>query len=149
VRDGHRLFGVVLGGRTAAARDQLMARLLDDGFAHRQTPPVLVAQAGGASRSAVRSMLAALSPIQSADAEPSPAAAPAAKAKHHRVHGKRAAATLAKAGCKPARKGAKAACAQRKVAATRPAKGRAKLARHTVKGKHKEIVASRRSEPRD
>ncbi|MEO7065517.1 MAG: D-alanyl-D-alanine carboxypeptidase family protein [Rhodanobacter sp.] len=46
VRDGRRLFGVVMGGRTAAVRDNLMARLLDDSFDHRQTPAVLVAEAG-------------------------------------------------------------------------------------------------------
>src|SRR6185437_10058511 len=43
VRDGHRLFGVVMGGRTAAARDKVMARLLDDGFDHRPTPAIVVA----------------------------------------------------------------------------------------------------------
>ncbi len=47
VRDGHRLFAVVLGGRTAAARDNLMARLLDDCFSGEQTPPILVAEAAG------------------------------------------------------------------------------------------------------
>ena len=45
VRDGHRLFAVVLGGRTAAVRDNLMARLLDDCFNGEQTPPILVAEA--------------------------------------------------------------------------------------------------------
>ena len=45
VRNGHRLFAVVLGGRTAAARDNLMARLLDDCFSGEQTPPILVAEA--------------------------------------------------------------------------------------------------------
>jgi D-alanyl-D-alanine carboxypeptidase len=47
VRDGHRLFAVVLGGRTAALRDNLMARLLDDCFNGEQTPPILVAEAAG------------------------------------------------------------------------------------------------------
>jgi D-alanyl-D-alanine carboxypeptidase len=47
VRDGHRLFAVVLGGRTAAQRDNLMARLLDDCFSGEQTPPILVAEAAG------------------------------------------------------------------------------------------------------
>ena len=47
VRDGHRLFAVVLGGRTAALRDNLMARLLDDCFSGEQTPPILVAEAAG------------------------------------------------------------------------------------------------------
>lgn len=45
VKDGHRLFSVVLGGRTAAARDRLMARLLDDGFDAKETPAELVAAA--------------------------------------------------------------------------------------------------------
>jgi D-alanyl-D-alanine carboxypeptidase len=70
VRDGHRLFAVVMGGRTARARDNLMARLLDDGFDHRPTPETLVAQAGmGGSAHRV---LAALSPIETADAEDAP-----------------------------------------------------------------------------
>lgn len=47
VRGGHRLFAVVLGGRTAALRDNLMARLLDDCFSGEQTPPILVAEAAG------------------------------------------------------------------------------------------------------
>ncbi|HJU26560.1 MAG TPA: D-alanyl-D-alanine carboxypeptidase family protein [Rhodanobacteraceae bacterium] len=47
VRNGHRLFAVVLGGRTAARRDNLMARLLDDCFSGEQTPPILVAEAAG------------------------------------------------------------------------------------------------------
>lgn len=46
VKDGRRLFSVVLGGRTASVRDKLMARLLDDGFDDRETPATLVAQAG-------------------------------------------------------------------------------------------------------
>jgi D-alanyl-D-alanine carboxypeptidase len=70
VRDGHRLFAVVMGGRTARVRDNLMARLLDDGFDHRPTPEALVAQAGmGGS---TRRVLAALSPIGTADAEDAP-----------------------------------------------------------------------------
>ncbi|GLQ99860.1 hypothetical protein GCM10007863_42800 [Dyella mobilis] len=70
VRDGHRLFAVVLGGRTARARDNLMARLLDDGFDHRPTPDALIAAAsiGGSTRR----VLAALSPIGTADAEDAP-----------------------------------------------------------------------------
>ncbi|MEO6801325.1 MAG: D-alanyl-D-alanine carboxypeptidase family protein [Rhodanobacter sp.] len=72
VRDGDRLFGVVLGGRTAAARDQVMARLLTDGFDHRQTPAILVARAAGPHASMAHRMLAALSPISSAEAESVP-----------------------------------------------------------------------------
>jgi D-alanyl-D-alanine carboxypeptidase len=70
VQNGHRLFAVVLGGRTASARDNLMARLLDDGFDGRQTPSDLVADVGLPARpSAARRMLAALSPIGTAEAE--------------------------------------------------------------------------------
>jgi D-alanyl-D-alanine carboxypeptidase/D-alanyl-D-alanine carboxypeptidase (penicillin-binding protein 5/6) len=46
VKDGRRLFSVVMGGRTASVRDKLMARLLDDGFENQETPAELVAQAG-------------------------------------------------------------------------------------------------------
>ncbi|MFK2900082.1 D-alanyl-D-alanine carboxypeptidase [Dyella jejuensis] len=67
VRDGRRLFAVVLGGRTASARDNLMARLLDDGFDNRPTPETLVAQAGRTSTT--RRVLAALSPISTAEAD--------------------------------------------------------------------------------
>ncbi|HET6553913.1 MAG TPA: D-alanyl-D-alanine carboxypeptidase family protein [Dyella sp.] len=45
-KDGRRLFSVVLGGRSAATRDRLMARLLDDGFDDHETPAELVAQVG-------------------------------------------------------------------------------------------------------
>jgi D-alanyl-D-alanine carboxypeptidase len=77
VHDGHRIFGVVMGGRTASVRDRLMARLLDDGFDNRATPALLVAQAGiNESPGTARRLLAALSPISSADAETLPAAAP-------------------------------------------------------------------------
>ena len=97
VRDGHRLFGVVMGGRTASARDRLMARLLDEGFDHRQTPAILVAEAGGAaSPSMARRVLAALSPIGSAEAEAVPVP------QHHR-RGKAAAGTVARNGCTPHR----------------------------------------------
>ena len=72
VRDGHRLFGVVLGGRTSVARDDLMARLLDDGFDHQQTPASLVAAAGVPERGVTRRILSALSPIGTAEAEPAP-----------------------------------------------------------------------------
>ncbi|MEO8987707.1 MAG: D-alanyl-D-alanine carboxypeptidase family protein [Rhodanobacter sp.] len=80
VRDGHRLFGVVLGSRTAAVRDNLMAKLLNNGFDQRPTPPILVAEAAGVrpgSRAA--RLLAALSPIETADADTVPVA------RHHVV----------------------------------------------------------------
>lgn len=81
VRDGHRLFGVVLGSRTAAVRDKLMAKLLNDGFEQRPTPPILVAEAAGVrpgSRAA--RILEALSPIETAEADTIPVAP------HHYVH---------------------------------------------------------------
>ena len=100
VRDGHRLFAVVLGGRTARARDNLMARLLDDGFDHRPTPDALVAQAGvGGS---TRRVLAALSPIETADAEDAPVT-------HRRAHASTAPSCKPHRGktCPPAVKSAK------------------------------------------
>jgi len=83
-RDGHRLIGVVMGSTSGGVRDNLMATLLDNGFAHRPTDPMLVAEAGGqnprmAKRLLARAgtMLAALSPIPKAEAAtlraPSPA----------------------------------------------------------------------------
>lgn len=89
VRGGHRLFGVVLHGDSARARDDLMARLLDEGFEQRQASPALIAAAG---KPAHRSVLAALSPIGTAEAEPVPAARLHRKA-IRRVVGKRLRAT--------------------------------------------------------
>lgn len=85
-RDGHRLIGVVMGSTSGGVRDRLMQTLLDNGFAHRPTDPMLVAEAGGQSaRTAKRlfvgagTMLAALSPIPKAEAAtpPAPTQAPA------------------------------------------------------------------------
>jgi D-alanyl-D-alanine carboxypeptidase len=111
VRDGHRLFGVVLGSRTAAGRDQLMARLLDDGFANQQTPATLVAQAAGVRENAALKVLAALSPIATAQADTLPAtrslprrvrhgsrSAPVVLARQDRRRGKAAPAVLARRG---------------------------------------------------
>jgi D-alanyl-D-alanine carboxypeptidase len=74
-RDGHRLIGVVMGSTSGGVRDKLMATLLDNGFAHRQTDPMLVAEAGGQSARTARrlfagagKMLADLSPIPKAEA---------------------------------------------------------------------------------
>lgn len=116
VRDGHRLFGVVLAGRTAGIRDRLMARLLDDGFENRETPATLVAAAGRDSNGTARRLLAALSPIPSAEAEtvaltPAPAAAP--HCRHCRKRNKRA-APVAHTGCTAHKKGA--ACPQPVIA---------------------------------
>lgn len=74
-RDGHRLIGVVMGSTSGGVRDKLMATLLDNGFAHRSTDPMLVAEAGGQSARTARrlfagagKMLADLSPIPKAEA---------------------------------------------------------------------------------
>ncbi|HEV8680971.1 MAG TPA: D-alanyl-D-alanine carboxypeptidase [Stellaceae bacterium] len=62
VRNGHRLIGVIMGGRTWRSRDQQMASLLDQGFA------VLAARGPAQPRSA---------PLVAAAAPPPAAAAPA------------------------------------------------------------------------
>ncbi|WP_449427584.1 D-alanyl-D-alanine carboxypeptidase family protein [Rhodanobacter umsongensis] len=133
VRDGQRLFGVVMGGHTAAARDHLMARLLDDSFDHQQTPAILVAQAAGVSPSMTRRVLAALSPIGNAEAETVPV-----RQRHHRG-GKR---TLAASGGCTAHRGA--SCPRRNQA-RHPARGTTtRLAsHHPRKGKQKAALASR------
>jgi D-alanyl-D-alanine carboxypeptidase len=59
VRNGHRLIGVIMGGRTAHSRDEEMADLFDQGFAHlgaatavaqRETPPAATAAAAETPR---------------------------------------------------------------------------------------------------
>lgn len=80
VKDGRRLFSVVLGGRTATARDQLMARLLDDAFDDRETPATLVAQAAVVPPGAVKGRRATTTAAKAgalADATP-------AARRHHR-----------------------------------------------------------------
>ncbi|WP_114238847.1 D-alanyl-D-alanine carboxypeptidase family protein [Dyella sp. C9] len=108
VRDGQRLFSVVLGGRTAASRDRLMARLLDDGFEDQETPAALVAQAAGvpAGGGATQRVLSALSPISTAEAETVPASR-----RHHR-RGK-VGTVATNASCTP-RKGTKCPAAPAK-----------------------------------
>lgn len=80
VRNGHRLFGVVLGGDTWRSRDERMAELLDAGFAKRATMPTMIAERSPHRHPHVagtaRRVLNALSPIGTAEAEPAPAAAP-------------------------------------------------------------------------
>ncbi len=44
VQNGHRLIGVILGGRTVHSRDESMAQMLDLGFGDIARQPVLVAQ---------------------------------------------------------------------------------------------------------
>jgi D-alanyl-D-alanine carboxypeptidase len=68
VRKDRRLFAVVMGGQSGFSRDNLMATLLDNAFAHQPTDPILVAQAAGQSKSMARRLLAALSPIGRAEA---------------------------------------------------------------------------------
>jgi D-alanyl-D-alanine carboxypeptidase len=74
VRDGHRLIGVIMGGRSARSRDAQMASLLDQGFvalaatrpAQPQQAPLVAAVAPVAAPAAVR-----------ASAWPAPVSAPA------------------------------------------------------------------------
>jgi D-alanyl-D-alanine carboxypeptidase len=87
VRDDHRLFAVVLGGRTAAKRDQLMASLLDAGFEQADAAAALAA-AGQPATGVAHRVLAALSPIANAEADPAPASVP----RHAKHHGKAATA---------------------------------------------------------
>ena len=108
VRDGRRLFAVVMGGRTARARDDLMARLLDNSFDGQQTPEFLVAQAGMVSRSSrARRALGALSPIRSAAADTLPASL---RTPHRRTH----VVVARTAACTP-RKGVSCAARRRHV----------------------------------
>ena len=130
VRDGRRLFAVVMGGRTAAVRDNLMARLLDDSFEHQQTPDVLVAQAGVVRSSKVGRALAALSPIKSAAADTLPA-----RSRRHRS-GKRV--VVAHNPCQ-SRRGA--TCVRSKHAAAHKPHAATRLARHN--SKKSVVVASR------
>ncbi|GFZ92669.1 D-alanyl-D-alanine carboxypeptidase family protein [Dyella caseinilytica] len=123
VRDGHRLFAVVLGGRSASARDNLMARLLDDGFDHRPTPDALVAQAGVGGRA--RRVLAALSPIETADAEDAPVT-------HRRAH-------AAAPTCKPHRG---KTCPPQVVKSTKSKQGATRLAHRNHKGKKPVMLAA-------
>ena len=70
VRNGHRLFGVVLGGDTWRARDHRMAELLDRGFADRAREAAVFASAPHPQRHGLaRRVLEALSPIGTAEAE--------------------------------------------------------------------------------
>jgi len=72
VRSGHRLYGVVLGGKTWRARDQRMADLLDQGFATRASEQTQLAAQARSSHGMTNRVLHALSPIDTANAEPSP-----------------------------------------------------------------------------
>jgi D-alanyl-D-alanine carboxypeptidase len=74
VRDGHRLIGVVLGGRTARSRDLEMASLLDQGFAilDRRQPGYGV----GASQVAVAQPPAVTAAVQPTAVQPAAPRAP-------------------------------------------------------------------------
>lgn len=140
VRDGHRLFAVVLGSRTAAVRDGLMAKLLNNGFERRPTPPILVAEAAGVrlgSRAA--RILAAISPIGTADADTVPVVRHARD--HRRISHRRQVKQVAavRTSCSKHRRNI---C--RHVAMHHSAHHRAtRLARHSVKKPI--VVASQRA----
>ena len=136
VRDGRRLFAVVLGSHTAAVRDNLMAQLLDDGFEGRQTPPILVAEAAGVrpgSRAA--RILEAISPIQTAEADTVPASQRRPGARQ--PHGKRT--VVASRSC-----GASRGAACRTGRAHRARHASPRLAAHHPRTKKTVVVASRR-----
>ena len=139
VRNGHRLFGVVMGGRTAVVRDNLMARLLDDSFAHQQTPEILVAEAGGERTSSARRVLAGLSPIKSAAADTLP------ESSLRRARGVKKHVVLASAATKcSAHKGKTKSCAPSKsssrISATQLAKSSKKPTSRSVGAKTSQLA---------
>jgi D-alanyl-D-alanine carboxypeptidase len=79
VRDGRRLIGVIMGGRSARGRDAQMASLLDQGFAYlpatrpAQLPETLVAAVASLASLPARAVMAAAAPA----AWPPSAATPA------------------------------------------------------------------------
>ena len=142
VRNGHRLFAVVLGSRTAAVRDSLMAKLLDNGFEQRPTPPILVAEAAGVRRgSRAARILAALSPIESAEADTVPVASH--QQGHRRVSHRRDARPVAavRHTC-----GAHHRTACHRVVAHHAVHRATRLARH---GARKPVVVAAQHEPAD
>lgn len=147
VRDGRRLFGVVLGGRTAALRDNLMARLLTDGFDNQPTPPILVAEAAGmgtrmrASESRgdrARRVLRAMSPIQTAEADTIPASRRRISLRQRKLLAERRNLAAVRSACKVRRS---LACRR---AEARAHKAPARYAVHRPKSKKDVMVASRR-----
>jgi D-alanyl-D-alanine carboxypeptidase len=73
VRNGHRLIGVVLGGRTAHSRDVQMASLLDQGFAildRGQPGAPAIAAAAPVAVAAARPETAAMAPAATRDRKP-------------------------------------------------------------------------------
>jgi len=102
VKDGRRLFSVVMGGRTAASRDRLMARLLDDGFENQETPAELVAQAGEAPATVAKGRRAKGGVATKATAL---ADASSGSRRHHRRSSKTEAVATATASCSKKKKG--------------------------------------------
>lgn len=78
VRDGRRLVAVVLGGASSGERNREMARLLDEGFAHRGDTRV-AGSLGPASAAPVPAPTVALAPRAERRAAPRPEAAPSAR----------------------------------------------------------------------
>ncbi|MBV9861393.1 MAG: D-alanyl-D-alanine carboxypeptidase [Alphaproteobacteria bacterium] len=97
VRNGHRLIGVIMGGRSAHSRDEEMADLLDRGFAavagttlvaRREPPPApapvalpaaaptVIAAAAVAPVAATAAVVPAVAATAAAAAQPEPAAKP-------------------------------------------------------------------------
>lgn len=136
VRNGQRLFAVVLGGRTAAVRDNLMARLLDDSFAGQSTPELVVAEAsrhpptGRAAR-----ILDAMSPIRTAAADTVPASQ---RRLPHAAKSTRRVAAVASRACSTHRD---ATC--RRAAAHRGRHAPTRLVAHRPPAKKHVVVASR------
>lgn len=103
VKDGRRLFSVVMGGRTAGLRDRLMARLLDDGFENQETPAALIAQAGEAPAAVAvkgRRVKGSIAAKNTAVADATPASR-----RHHR-RGSKADTVASVATCSKKKKGA-------------------------------------------
>jgi len=85
VRDGRRLIGVIMGGRSWRSRDEEMASLLDQGFAvlaaGRPLQPRSAPLVAAAAPPAAAVMAAAPAPVPPATAAPAPAEAAAAQQK--------------------------------------------------------------------
>jgi D-alanyl-D-alanine carboxypeptidase/D-alanyl-D-alanine carboxypeptidase (penicillin-binding protein 5/6) len=101
VKDGRRLFSVVMGGRSAASRDRLMARLLDDGFENQETPGALVAQAAEAPAGVKGRRVKGAAAKSTAVADAS-----STSRRHHRHSSKTEAVASAAASCSKKKKGA-------------------------------------------
>jgi D-alanyl-D-alanine carboxypeptidase/D-alanyl-D-alanine carboxypeptidase (penicillin-binding protein 5/6) len=141
VRDGHRLFGVVLGGKSARSRDDEMASILDEGFEQWQNSPTLIAAVGHKPDHHVAHVLAALSPIGTAEAEAMPtAASPRRKAGHRpsAKHSKTLASTKARHAKRHRKSDVRLASTQSKpaVCSTRHKSSRACASQVRAHGRH-------------